>query len=137
MSEQENTVLVQQAYENFKTGNIDALLSLFSDEITWELPEMEGVPFGGKREGLENVIEFFATIGMTQEPLRFVPLEFIAQGDKVVSLGSYDWRVRATGHEFTSDFAHVFTFRDGKVVAFQEFTDTAACVAAHRKAMSA
>ena len=137
MSEQENTALVKQAYDNFKTGNIDGLLSLFADEITWELPEMEGVPFGGKREGLENVIEFFATIGMTQEPLRFEPRDLIAQGDRVVSLGSYDWRVRANGREFTSDFAHVFTIRDGKVIAFHEFMDTAACVAAYQKAMSA
>lgn len=137
MSEQENTTLVQQAYANFKNADIDGLLSLFSEEITWELPEMEGVPFGGKREGLGPVMEFFAQIGMSQEPLRFEPSEFIAQGDRVVALGSYDWRVRATSRDFTSNFAHVFTISDGKIVAFQEFLDTAACVAAYQKAMSA
>jgi uncharacterized protein len=137
MSEQENTAVVQQAYDNFKNRDIDGLLSLFSEEITWELPEMEGVPFGGKRAGLEEVVEFFAMLGMAQEPLRFEPREFFAQGDRVVCLGSYDWRVRETSREFSSDFAHVFTIADGKIAAFQEFMDTAACVAAHQKAMSA
>jgi len=137
MSEQENTALVQQAYANFKNADIDGLLSLFSDDITWELPEMAGVPFGGKREGLGAVMEFFAQIGMSQEPLRFEPTTFVAEGNTVVALGSYDWRVRATGRDFSSNFAHVFTISEGKVVAFQEFMDTAACIAAYQKAMSA
>ena len=137
MSEQENTALVQQAYANFKNADIDGLLSLFSEEITWELPEMEGVPFGGKREGLGPVMEFFAQIGMSQEPLRFEPNEFIAEADKVVALGSYDWRVRATSRDFTSNFVHVFTITGGKISGFREFLDTAACIAAYQKAMSA
>lgn len=33
MSEQENTELVQQVYENFKSGDIKALLNLLSDHI--------------------------------------------------------------------------------------------------------
>ena len=48
MSEQ-NKAIVEQAYNNFKTGNIEALLSLMADDISWTLPEMEGVPFAGKR----------------------------------------------------------------------------------------
>ena len=137
MSEQQNTALVQQAYENFQNADIDALLSLFSDEITWELPEMPGVPFGGKRAGIGPVMEFFAQVGMSQEPLRFEPTTYVAQDNRVVALGSYDWRVRDTGRDFTSNFAHIFTISDGQIVAFQEFMDTAACIAAHQKAMSA
>ena len=46
MSEQ-NKAIVQQAYNNFKAGNIDALLNLLSDDIAWDLPEIKNVPFGG------------------------------------------------------------------------------------------
>jgi ketosteroid isomerase-like protein len=45
--------------------------------------------------------------------------------------------VKATAREFGSDFAHVFTIRDGKVVAFKEYFDSAAAATAYRKAMSA
>jgi len=137
MNEQENTAIVQQAYSNFKNADLDGLLSLFSEEITWELPEMENVPFGGKREGLGAVMEFFAQIGMSQEPLRFEPNEFIAQDNKVVALGSYDWHVRETNREFTSNFVHVFTITEGKISGFREYMDTAACIAAYQKSMSA
>jgi ketosteroid isomerase-like protein len=136
MSEQ-NKAIVKQAYENFKTGNIEALLNLMSDNISWTLPEMEGVPFAGKRTGRDAVGEFFETVGASQDALRFEPREFITEGDKVVSLGSYEWRVKATNREFSGEFAHVWTIRDGKAVAFHEYTDTAACVAAYKKAMSA
>ena len=137
MSEQDNAAIVQQAYDNFKSGNIEGLLDLLSDDVTWQLPEMENVPFGGRRTGRAAVGEFFALVGANQDSLRFDPRETVAQGDKVVSLGQYEWRVKATSREFSGDFAHVFTIRDGQVVAFHEYTDTAACANAYRKAMSA
>jgi hypothetical protein len=94
MSEQENKQIAQQAYENFKTGNIPALLDLVSDDIEWQLPEIENMPFAGKRRGREQVRQFFASVNEEQETLRFEPQEFIAHSDKVVVLGHYAWRVR-------------------------------------------
>jgi ketosteroid isomerase-like protein len=137
MSEQDNVAIVHQAYDNFKSGNIPALLELCADEITWQLPEMANVPFGGERRTRAGVGEFFALIDAHEEALRFEPNETVAQGDKVVSLGFYQWRVKSTGREFEGDFAHVFTIRNGKIVAFHEYTDTAACANAFTKAMTA
>lgn len=137
MSEQDNIRLAEQAYEKFTSGDIEALIGLMSDDINWQLPEIEGVSFSGKRNGRDAVLEFFRQVGDQQEALQFEPREFVAQGDKVVSLGQYRWRVKATGREYAGDFAHVFTARDGKIVAFHEYTDTAAAAAAYQKAISA
>src|SRR5256886_13765382 len=137
MSEQENTAIAQQGYNNYKTGNIEALLDQLSADVTWQLPEIKGVPLGGMRTGRDGVADFFATVARDQEVLEFEPREFVAQGDKVVSLGNYKWRVKDTGREFKSDFVHIFTIRDGKVVGFREHLDTAAAAAAYKKAMSA
>jgi uncharacterized protein len=136
MSKQ-NTAIAQQAYENFKTGNIQALLDQLSDDVTWQLPEIKGVPLAGKRTGRDDVRDFFATVARDQEVLEFEPLEAVAQGDKVVSLGHYKWRVKETGREFESDFVHVFTIRQGKIVAFREHFDSAVVAAAYQKAMTA
>ena len=137
MSEQESTAIAQQAYDNFKTGNIEALLDQLSDDITWQLPEMDGVPLGGIRTGREGVADFFVTLARDQDVIEFEPREFVAQGDKVVSLGHYKWRVKETGREFESDFVHVFTIRDGKIVGFREHFDSAVVAAAYQKAMNA
>jgi ketosteroid isomerase-like protein len=137
MNEQENAVTIQQAYNNFQTGNIQGLLDQMSDNIAWELPEIEGVPLAGKRTGRDGVKDFFATLARDQDVLEFEPIESLAQGDKVVSLGHYKWRVKATGREYASNFVHVFTLREGKITGFREHFDTAVVAAAYRKAMTA
>jgi len=133
MSEKRNIDVVQDVYEKFKGGDIKALLNLLSDDIEWQLPEIENVPFAGKRRGHEQMGQFFASLVDTQEVQHFAPREFIADGDRVVALGHYAWRVKSTGREFGGDFAHVFTLSNGKVIRFHEYMDTAAAAAAHRR----
>jgi ketosteroid isomerase-like protein len=132
MSEQDNTSVVRQAYENFGQGNIPGVLALLAETVQWRLPEMDGVPFAGERHGRDQVGRFFALLGETQEPHQFEPQQFIAQGDTVVALGRYTWRVKKTGRTFSSEWVHVFTIREGRIVAFREHLDTAAAVAAYR-----
>jgi len=136
MSEQENVAIVQQAYDHFKVGNIDGIVALTADDITWHLPAIENVPFAGDYNGPAGVAEFFALVMANEEPLRFEPRETIAQDDKVVSLGFYHWRVKSTGREFSGDFCHVFTTRDGKITTFHEYTDTAVASKAFSTAAS-
>jgi len=137
MSELENISVARQGYENFKTGSISSLLDQMADHVVWQLPDIEGVPLAGSRPGRAGVAEFFSTLARDQEAIEFDPHEFIAQGDKVISLGHYKWRVKETGREFESDFVHIFTIRDGKIVGFREHFDTAAAAAAYQKTMSA
>jgi len=133
MSDQANVQLVRQAYEHFKTGNIPALLGLLSEDVEWQLPDIANVPFAGKHHGREQAGQFFAAVNREQEALQFEPRRLVAEGDTVVAIGHYAWRVRSTGRQFECDWAHVFTVRGGRIVAFQEFTDTALAAAAYRK----
>lgn len=133
MSDQNNADVVRQAYNNFKTGNINALLNLLADDVDWRLPAIKNVPFAKRFQGRAGVGQFFAGVGENQEVIRFEPKEFISEGDKVAVIGHYEWRVKSTGKNFEGDWVHVFTVRNGKVTAFLEFTDTAAAAAAYEK----
>ncbi len=137
MNEQANTKLIQQAYQDFKNGDIKALLNTYSEDIRWNLPQIENISFTGKREGRAGVEQFFGELAEAQEPLEFEAHEFIAQGDRVVVLGHYRWRVKSTGRDYASDYAHVWTIKDGKITNFQEYTDTAASNRAFAAARSA
>ena len=140
MADTTNTKTVQQVYENFgamssassRAQVMNSLLELYSEDIVWEIPEMEDVSFGGKRRGRESVREFFSSVADELDVLSFEPQEFITDGDTVVALGHYSWRVKATGSKFSSDFAHVCTLRNGQIVRFREYMDTAAEVRAHQ-----
>ncbi len=134
MAEQDNSTVVQGLYDSFKAGDIDAMLGGMSDTVEWQLPEIAGVPFSGKRQGHDSIREFFAIVADMQDVNEMELDTVVAQGDTVVVLGHYVWRVRATGRNFTSDFAHAFHMADGKVSRFQEFLDTAAAVAAYQGA---
>ena len=130
MSEQDNVAVVRRAYDNFKGGDIGGILDSLTDDVDWRLPEIEGASFSGARRGRESVGGFFSQLAESQETVSFEPREFVAQGDKVVALGTYRWRVKRTGREYGGDWAHVFTVRDGKIAGFHEYMDSAAARAA-------
>jgi ketosteroid isomerase-like protein len=137
MNEQENTQIVQQAYQYFKSGNIEGVLSLISDDVDWRLPKVENMPHSGTRKGLAQVTEFFSILGEVQDAKLFDPNQFIAQGDRVVALGQYNWLVKPTNREYASDFVHVFTVRDGRITGFDEYFDTTPATLAYQKAKTA
>ena len=65
---------------------------------------------------------------------QFEPREFVAQGDTVVVVGFERSLSKATGHTIETEWAHVYTLRDGKIAKGRFFEDTAAYVAAfHRR----
>ena len=132
MSEQDNVAVVRRAYEQFKGGDIKGILGSLTDEVDWRLPDIKGASFSGARRGRESVGGFFSQLAESQDSLSFEPREFVAQGDKVVALGTYRWRVKKTGREYGGDWAHVFTVREGRIEGFHEFMDSAQAESAFR-----
>ena len=128
MSTEQNIQTIQRAYAAFSRGDISVTLEILSDDILWITPGNS--PAAGERRGKQEVAGFFQTIDEMWEFLAFEPREFIASGDRVVALGRYDARSRQTGRPAASHWAMVFTFRDGKVIHFQEYTDTSTLEAA-------
>jgi len=137
MNEQENTKLAGQMYETFNAGDIESFLNLFSDDVAWHSPEIENVPLNGKLSGRENLAEFISSLDDYEEFLKMEPTEFISQGDKVVVLGNFLCRSKTTNKQYATDFAHIVTVADGKIIGFYEFFDNAAAGRAHTAALTA
>jgi ketosteroid isomerase-like protein len=125
MDETRNTKLVQDAYAAFGRGDIPALLALLDPGVEWTAIVGSRIPTSGTRHGRDGVKEFFQQLGASIDFERFEPREFIAQGDKVVTLGHYTRRSKATGRSFDSDWVMVFTVRNGLLTRFMEFADSA------------
>ena len=129
MNEQQNLEIIRRGYEAFARGDLDALLSLFADNIEWVSPGPSDLPTAGTRRGRQQVADFFRILNELFEFQRFEPKTFIAQDDRVVVLGEDTARIKATGKVLDSAWAHAFSLRDGKVASFHEYIDTAAIVA--------
>ena len=133
MSADENTRLAQGAYEAFGRGDMAALAEVMADDIEWVNPgDPSDDRLAGTYCGKDTCSAGSASLAETLDFQTFEPREFIAQGDKVVSLVYAEATARSTGRSFVQDEAHVWTFRDGKLAQFQIFLDTAAVAAAHR-----
>lgn len=137
MNEQENIKLAERAYETFTTGDAESFVNLFSEDVSWNAPEIENLPLQMKFSGRDKLAAVLSEHGKHEEYLKMEPTEFIAQGDKVVVLGNLVARSKQTNNQYETDFVHVFTVKDGKFVAFLEFLDNAAAGRAHTAAKSA
>ncbi len=137
MSEQTNIQVIQTAFDCFGKGDVAGILNQLSTDVLWHVAPVANVPYTGTRNGHAGAAEFFSRMAECEDTLKFEPREFIAQGDKVVVVGHYEARAKATGREYETYFVHVFTLRDDKIISFIEYTDTAAITAAFVKAQTA
>jgi ketosteroid isomerase-like protein len=136
MSETQNHVnKLRHAYQLWNDtlgGSVQTWLGLFTDDIVIrslgdENPRLE---FAKSRQGKSGAEQYFAELGSSWEMVYFTPEEFIAQDDRVVVLSKVAFKSRITGKTAQSPKADIFRFRDGKIVEFLEFFDTAAAQAA-------
>ena len=130
----QNLDIIKRGYEAFGRGDLDALLSLFDENINWVTPGPPELPTAGTRRGRQDVARFFQTLNELFEFEQFTPREFTVQGDRVIVTGDEVARVRGSSEPFSLQWAHVFELRNGLVVSFREFFDTFAAVAALRAA---
>jgi uncharacterized protein len=115
---------VQAAYADFGRGDIATLLTRLTDDIVWTTPGAgTAIPYAGRLQGKAQVAKFFEGVGANLDFHAFNPNEFIAQGDVVVALGTWDATVRGTSVRIKDGFAMTFRLRDGKIAEFREYSD--------------
>jgi ketosteroid isomerase-like protein len=122
---QENIELVKFLYVAFGKGDVGTILANVSEDIEWRADGPAVIPNAGATRGKEGVVGFFRLIGETQENPQLTISEYCGDGNKVVAVGHYTSRVRATGKPIDTPSAHVFTIEAGKVKRFHAFVDTA------------
>jgi ketosteroid isomerase-like protein len=122
--------LVQGVYAAFGRGDAAAIVAAMSPEIVWESRYPAGVPLGGVFRGHAGVRDLLGAFDDGVEVLQFQPREWIAAAENVVVLGFEEARARPTGRAYRNEWAHVWTVRDGQVVAMRTYNDTAAVGAA-------
>jgi ketosteroid isomerase-like protein len=123
---QDQAEMVRGLYDAFAKGDVPTVLGAFAPDIVWNEAEgfvyADGNPYIGPQAVLDGVLIRLAT---EWEGVSIVPEEFIASGDTVVAQGRYRGKHKVTGRSVNAQFAHVWKLRNGQVVAFQQYTDTA------------
>lgn len=130
MNEQANTKVMQQAYEAFSKGDIQAVFGFLAEDAEYIGVGPSGViPWAGTYNGHEQIGQFFTRLGEALDFQAFSAQEFIAQGDKLAVVLHGRYKVRSNGKVFETNPQHIVTFRDGKVIRLIALDDTATIAA--------
>jgi ketosteroid isomerase-like protein len=119
--------MVRDVYEAFGRGDVAAVLGAFDPKIEWR--EAEGNPYQPSGEawiGPDSILQnLFLKQAGDWDGFAVHPREFHDAGDTVVVEGRYTGTHKATGKTLDAQLCHVWKIRNGKIVSFQQFVDTA------------
>jgi uncharacterized protein len=123
----ENVEIVREVYDAFERQDLEGLLALVDPDCV--VTQDASLPWGGRHVGHEGVTTFaFALMGATDSAVIKGAL-FEADG-QVIQCGRSKGTVRANGKAFDIPEVHIWTLKDGKVVAAHFLIDTPTMLAA-------
>jgi len=123
---QENIATIDELYQAFAKGDIPGALANMDPSIEWNeaesFPYADGNPYVGPQAIVEGV---FARIGAEWEYWNLVDIELHEMSDdKVLATLRYQAKYKKNGAVIDAQTAHFWTLKDGKIIRFQQFTDT-------------
>jgi ketosteroid isomerase-like protein len=116
----------RRLYAAFAARDVAGLLAELHPEFVGVVSAGMPLRVGGRYDGPRTMVDqvwvpVFLAYDVTPEAD-----ELLACADgRVVAVGAYRGRVRDTGTPMSAAFAHVLTFRDGKISQLVQITDTA------------
>ncbi len=124
-----NAQVVKNLYEAFGRGDMGTVLGAMDPAIEWREAESNPyMPSGEPFIGPDAVVsQLFMRLGSEWDGFAVHPKTYHDAGDTVVVEVRYTGTFKGTGKGAGIDTqaCHVWRFRDGRVVAFQQYVDTA------------
>ena len=117
-----NVDVVYRGYEAFNRGDIEAALEFLDPEIEWHTYIVPG-PGGVVYRGHDGVRELWADAKRIFGDFRNVPEEVFEVGEQVIAHVSVEGVGARSGAPVQARIAHLYTFRDGKVLSIRSFDD--------------
>ena len=116
--------VVRGIYDAFGKGDVPGVLGSLDADVRWA--EAESSTYADESPYTAETVagRLFQRLVTDIPDFRVVPANFIEGGDSVVVEGRYQGTVESTGASLDAQFVHVWQLRDGKVVRFQQYTDT-------------
>lgn len=118
----ERATIVLRGYEAFNRGDVEGALSYLDPEITWHTYLVPG-PGGGTYVGHDGVRELWDDARNIFGEFRNEPERVIAGDDRLLAFVRVRGRGKESGVEVEAKIAHLYTFRDGKVLRVESYED--------------
>lgn len=126
----DNLALARRAWSDSESSSSERdrspLFDLLAEEVVLEFTIPEGTPISGKFQGRQNVIDFYTTTSpsLVDDGHAEGPLQFGAEGDRVLILGTESYTVAKSGTRCRNkEFAIALDFRDGQITRILQIKD--------------
>ena len=125
-SDPNNMTVIDILYKAFAIGDIPTVLGGMDAKIVWNEAEgnayADGNPYIGPDAVLNGV---FARVGGEWDNFKLNNIQLHEMSnDKVLAKLRYTGTYKKTGKSIDAQVAHLWTLKDGKVIAFQQYVDT-------------
>jgi len=122
---QENIRIVQDFISAISGGNKQSLPTLVAEDIEWIIPG-EDWPLAGTHRGQSGLADVLQKASEEVEMTYPEPPEYVAQGDRVMVIGSATGKIKTTNRTFKDDWVFAITVLNGKLTNIREYIDTQA-----------
>ncbi|OAD91641.1 ketosteroid isomerase [Aequorivita soesokkakensis] len=135
VSDPNNVAIVDGVYKAFAVGDIPSVLGAMDAKIVWNEAESNSLADGNPYIGPDAILNgVFVRLGAMYDGFKLKNIKLHEMSDnQVLATLRYDATVKATGKKIDAQVAHLWTLKDGKVIAFQQYVDTKKLAEAENK----
>ncbi len=121
-----NTTIIDGLYKAFAAGDVPSVLGAMNAGIVWNEAEgnayADGNPYVGPDAVLNGV---FARVLADHDYFTLENIELHEMSNnKILATLRYNAKNKETGEAYNAQVAHLWTLKDGKITAFQQYVDT-------------
>jgi uncharacterized protein len=127
-----NIDLIKSLYAAFGRGDIETIIAALAPNVDWAVTgRREDYPLFGGWSGQSECGDSFRACGSRKQWISRLGNSLASRIGCLFS-GIMHGRSARAGRTVASDWVHIFTIANGKIIKFREFTDTAQFAAAYR-----
>ncbi len=125
-----NKKVLTRILRAYSEGDLERVVSSFDESVVWMVHTVPGhYRFGGPRRGHLGMSEVWAMLATYFTMERYESREMVGEGDIVWSTNELTVLVRRSGKRVLLRLVNRWQFKDGKVIACDEYFDTAGTLA--------
>ncbi|MEZ4793042.1 MAG: ester cyclase [Gelidibacter sp.] len=135
VSDPNNVAIIDGMYNAFATGDIPTVLGAMDPKIVWNEAEGNSLADNNPYVGPDAVLNgVFVRLGGMYDGFKLKDIELHdMSNNQVLATLRYDATVKSTGKKIDAQVAHLWSLKNGKVIAFQQYVDTKKLADAEKK----
>jgi len=120
----ENLAIMGAIYAAYNEKSVAPLMNALADDFRMIEHAPKSIPWGGIWKGRAGMEDFLDAVARNMTHEEYVCDGMIGQDDIVTSWGRFKTRCKKSDRIIEGDWMHRVVFRDGKIIAIHEFTDS-------------